>query len=248
MTIPFFLLLLPTILLQSAAAFPNAAGSCRQGQAAVHGAHLRRSNVTTGQLSDGGFEIHLNNVSLSDRFPTLFDAGVDHTLSLVTTAGGGQFFRGFLLRLDDGPEGAFEPLTEGVQIADICRDVPGVTHTGPNDKQMVSTSLLVDDADRAMRLDVSVVVRNVVGNSEYYYSRYSLISQQKVSCAPRGGTCTAKADCCSEICKAGFCFESANFGMSGVQKLGSNRGGAGGGAMRRRRSLGVRGRKPGRVL
>jgi hypothetical protein len=235
-----FLLLVATL---SVNAFPQGAGSCRQGQAAVHGNHLRRSNVTTGQLSEGGFQMHLNDVSLSILQPKEFEVGIYHNLSLVALDG--RFFRGFLLRLNDGLEGALEPDSDDIQIANICREVPGVTHTNRDVKKLVSTSLMVPvgDVDVTMRLDVTVVVRNVFGDSEYYYSRYNLRSSQS-ACASLGGACSTAPDCCSEICESGHCFATPSFGMrmsmagGAGQKLGSGRGGAGGG---NRRRLGVRG-------
>jgi hypothetical protein len=106
---------------------------------------------------------------------------------------------------------------------------------------------MVDDVGvGAMRLDVTVVVRNVVfGDSEYYYSRYNLRSSQP-TCSSLGGVGSTASDCCSQNRGSGYCFATSGFGtmivsMAKGQKLGSNRGGRAGGGDRGKRQHGVRG-------
>lgn len=83
-------------------AFPNGAGGCQGGQAAVNGTHLQRTRLTTGSLEDNNLQIVLNG-----RVPLLANTimnipiGIDHTWTLQSTDNDLQF-RGFLLRLE-GP-------------------------------------------------------------------------------------------------------------------------------------------------
>lgn len=157
-----------------ASAFPTQAGSCVEGPA-VGGFHLSRPQ-TTGSLSDGGFEVLLNDVPLDIISIGSFPLGENATLTLRSTGPTG--FLGYLLRLDlgDGDTMALIPDSSG-QVLNLCsaERVSSSTHTNSEPKSFI-TAVLETDVFTALSLDVTVVVRNIRSSSVYYHTKF-LIQQ-----------------------------------------------------------------------
>jgi hypothetical protein len=166
-------------LCQSAAAFPNGAGGCSVGIAAVQGSHL--TNPTTGSLADGGLSISLGGVTLAAGSTTAFPVNTDTVITVSSTT---KSFKGFLLRLGETggvtTDNAWSFAGLDIQKAFACFDVGGVTHTSNNVKTSISATLRLPTAATAMPLDVTIVIQNV-GGSEYYYSQYLLTAVDAIA-------------------------------------------------------------------
>ena len=90
------MLLLVVLLVQSWTAiwaYPDGAGSCIAGTAAVGGSHLdllynglpRAFGVISGSLVDGDVAVLLGGIPLDSVSPTMVAAGQDHTIRVVGT-------------------------------------------------------------------------------------------------------------------------------------------------------------------
>eukprot|EP00797_Seminavis_robusta_P030259 Sro628_g178050.1 receptor-like protein kinase (990) ;mRNA; r:24176-27788 len=169
------------VLLDVVHGFPTGAGSCPGGVAAVGGIHSTMPTIESGDLDDYGIELAINGNTLSSSVPFQVEIDQDHTWELYSGSDG---FRGFLLRLDGGNGNIDTTASLGnlpgmggmVQVADVCttQGVGGATHRSKLLKSSVSGSLFVGQESRSMTLDVTVVVANANGVSEYYYSSYTL--------------------------------------------------------------------------
>ena len=165
------LLITAAALCKSALAFPSGAGACPEGIAAVGDSHL--NNHTTGTLAKGGFTVSLGGTALVDGVTSTFSTNTDVALTIS-----GGTFRGFLMRLGETGEvstdNAFQVSGSDIQISFACLDEGGVTHTSSSDKTTVSATLNMDASAVAMPLDVTVVVKNSGGVSEFYHSQFKL--------------------------------------------------------------------------
>jgi hypothetical protein len=170
------LVIIATLFKQSDA-FPTGAGACTAGNTAVEGSHL--INPTTGSLADGGFTISLGGTPLLDGAAGSFSINTDIELILS-----GGTFKGFLFRLGEtgvDTNSAFTVTGPLIQIAPVCTEVGGVTHTSNSDKTTISATLNMAAVAADMPLDVTVVVQNGGGGSEYYYSQFLLSSEGAVA-------------------------------------------------------------------
>ena len=102
MKYPILLTLIVTVKVLRA--FPNGAGQCLIGQAAVGGSHLNAGSVTTGLLEDAGFT--MRGLATTVPHENLFTVGnaVGNTIELgvVGTTSG---FRGVLIQVTGAPGG-----------------------------------------------------------------------------------------------------------------------------------------------
>lgn len=155
---------------KSVLAFPSGAGSCGPGNTSVQGSHL--ANPKTGSLSDGGYTVSLGGAPLSSGKAANFAVGKDVELKID----GNTSFKGFLVRLGETggvqTDKAFTVSGNDVQKSAACYDVGGVTHTNGSAKNSVSTTLNLAEPAANMPVDVTVVVSNSGGQSEYYYSQF----------------------------------------------------------------------------
>jgi hypothetical protein len=179
-------LLLLTLTSPFAAAFPNGAGACPEGEAAVAGEHVSDSNginIQTGELEDGGFQFAIGGQNLGGGGLFVLVAGEIYDWSLS-----GPPFRGFLVRLE-GNSDAFFDSGNGVQPASACfGNVAGLTHTNSDARQQVGGTLMLDEMTTGLSLDVTVVVENRMVNevrsSIYYYSGLEVDVIQGPTIAP----------------------------------------------------------------
>lgn len=177
-------LIAASLLCESVSAFSTGAGGCSAGNTAVQSSHL--TNPKTGSLADGGFSVSLAGSTLAAGSTSTFAINTDTSLTVAST--GSKMFRGFLLRLGEtggvSTDTAFTFAGTDIQKAAACSDVGGVTHTSPSDKTTVSATLKLTAAATAMPLDVTVVVQNSGGVSEYYYSQFLLTSEADLLATP----------------------------------------------------------------
>jgi len=179
-------------------AFPSQAGSCRSNGDALGGAHFYNSQVGGGPLSDHGLELRLDGKKLASESFSQITAGTKHSLELVATSSG-KTFRGFLMRIESLDIDTTEVLSvpsnaNEIQVPSLCvnnEGVGGLTHTGPQDKTRVQGFLQVDDlALLDMFLEVTVVVQNSVGVSEWYFSEYTFEAKSAQPPTPEPITAT----------------------------------------------------------
>lgn len=198
--------ILPSMLVLLAAlngvtASPTGAMLCPADIPAVGGSHLLESStITTGTLDEGGFQLSLaylgEAVILTSDVANEFTAGQDYTLTLTATSDE-KPIRGFLIRLGSSAETAVDTIDAlmpveadaNAQIAEtVCvanENVGGVTHIDNLDKSSVSVTLNLDTPANNLPMDVTVVVRNRDGVSEYYFQHYSV-----TAVAGEGGSVT----------------------------------------------------------
>eukprot|EP00544_Gedaniella_sp_CCMP2646_P006129 CAMPEP_0202496820 /NCGR_PEP_ID=MMETSP1361-20130828/21047_1 /ASSEMBLY_ACC=CAM_ASM_000849 /TAXON_ID=210615 /ORGANISM="Staurosira complex sp., Strain CCMP2646" /LENGTH=379 /DNA_ID=CAMNT_0049128249 /DNA_START=766 /DNA_END=1901 /DNA_ORIENTATION=- len=170
-------------------AFPSEAGSCRAGGFAVGGSHRSRTQVGGGPLSDHGLELSLEGTKLQAGNVSQIVVGTSYSLELLATTSTNTF-RGFLMRLESPNVDTIEAMSvpenaNGIQVSEyFCVGIEGVgglTHTTSNDKTQASGLLQVDETAVNLTLDVTVVVQNRQGVSEWYYSQFLL---QAISFSP----------------------------------------------------------------
>jgi hypothetical protein len=174
------LLLLITIssfLVLPVAGFGSGAGQCLIGEPSVGSPHLPSDsgNIT---LSGNGIEVSIDGTVLDPSTPFTVSAGEEHVVAVA--AAGSTPFRGYLLVLSTVNEGidlsaALVASDEATgQIATVCATpLIGVTHTSSDDKTTV-TALLNVAEEAALFLDVTVVLQNGGGVSQYGYASYQV--------------------------------------------------------------------------
>jgi hypothetical protein len=182
-------LLLLAVALNGARAYPNGAGGCSGGQAAVQGFHLQ-SGYKTGSLGDGGYQVLLDGRTLNPGGLVNFTAGEDHTLTVSGT------FRGILVRLqaDNGVDtsAALSENSSLLQHASVCSaPVAGITHNSRATKTGAEVILHLDKPSD-VALDITIVLENnESGQSIFYYSGFTLASvNPSGSVLPAPGTPT----------------------------------------------------------
>jgi hypothetical protein len=156
--------------------FPNGAGGCLGGMAAVGGSHLDTVGgrpVTNNTLLAGGVEIRIGNTTLDVNAPLDVRISANHTITVAST----QFpIRGVLIRLEapDGVDTTFA-LTPGSLMQNAVRCVApiiGTTHINNTDKPELTSTIRFDESVESIFLDITGVFINNAAGSVYVYSRY----------------------------------------------------------------------------
>jgi hypothetical protein len=164
-------LLFLAVALNGASAFPNGAGGCSGGEAAVRGSHLQ-SGFETGSLGIGGFAVILDGNTLDPSGQVSFTTGEDHVLTVSGS------FTGILVRLqaDNGVDtsAALSENSNLLQDASVCSaPVVGITHNSRAGKNGAEITLRLDEPSDLV-LDITIVLENVSGSSIFYYSGFAL--------------------------------------------------------------------------
>lgn len=168
------------LVLHQATALPTGASGCAGGRPAVGGTHLTAYMIEQGPLSDQAIQISINGVVLDPNTEFNVPIGVDHVWRVDMPGDG---FRGYLLRLDGGDSSLdttdalsnIPGMGGTVQVAKVCVDkegVGGVTHTSRALKNTVQGRLRLDDVGENLSLDVTVVLQNRNGLSQFYYTPF----------------------------------------------------------------------------
>lgn len=186
------------LLVGQVSAFPGGVGGCAGGRAAVEGAHLATSARITGAIGNARLQMILDD-DLVLRASTRMDftVGGNHTLTLRKIDDNAISFRGFLFRLGT-PLGdaafdttdALRRTTPDTSVAFehcvINQGVGGLSHANSNVKESVSGILRLDEPANDMPLDVTVVIQNRNGLSEFYYQRFFLNAVTGTTSGPGG--------------------------------------------------------------
>jgi hypothetical protein len=167
------LLLLLSVALNGASAFPSGTGSCTGGRAAVNGPHRSADTTVTGFLDNGDVVVMLDGETLNTAVQVSFTVGEDHVLTLS-----GGAFRGILVRLEaDNGVDTSAALSEDSNLlrdASVCAaPVVGITHTSNAVKNEARVILRLDEPSE-VSLDITVVILLDSAESIYYYSGFAL--------------------------------------------------------------------------
>jgi hypothetical protein len=165
------------ISVRSVKGFPNGAGGCEGGAAAVGGSHLDPGKIIAEtDLFSGGMSVIVGGREL-DTAET-FDFPVDEDLQILVNA---SFitYRGILVRMQvpdtytGDTANLLVPSSPDVKVADICEaPVVGITHTDSTDKySSLSTVNFPVEVSRVI-FDVTIVLYNQANASVFVYSRY----------------------------------------------------------------------------
>jgi hypothetical protein len=155
--------------------FPNGAGGCAGGVAAVNGTHLGGDGrpVSNNTLLAGGVDVIIGNTTLDTNVPIDVSISTNHMIQIVST----QFpIRGILIRVQ-APDGVdtTNVLTPGalLQGAVACvAPIVGTTHIDKSDKTEMSSTIRFDESVDSVILDITGVFLNSIEGSVYVYSRY----------------------------------------------------------------------------
>jgi hypothetical protein len=172
------LLLLATSMLlpAPAAGFPSGAGGCVTGEPSVSGPHVPSASGDL-TLSGNGIEVSVDGTVLDPDTPLSISAGEEHVITITAT--GATPFRGYLMALSTSAgtdlSAALAPEDDAAgQAASVCAaPLFGITHTSNADKTEVSSVFSLDE-ETELILDVTVVIVNSGGVSEYGYGGYRL--------------------------------------------------------------------------
>ena len=145
-------------------AFPDGAGGCMGGMAAVEGLHLDTSNnrpVVGGTLADGAIRVTVGDLLLDVNTVNELPVGQD---LLVGVEADDIMFLGVLVRLQapDGVDttGALIP-GANVGPASACSSpIVGITHMNRDPKTMATGTLRFDEEIEGITLDVTIVFLN----------------------------------------------------------------------------------------
>lgn len=182
----------------SVSAFPGGVGGCVGGRAAVEGAHLATSARITGSIGNVRLQMVLDDQFALRGATTMdFTVGGNHTLTLRMIDDTATAFRGFLFRLGTPLDNTAFDTTDALQRTTsdtsvafehcvINQGVGGLSHANANVKESVSGILRLDEPANNMPLDVTVVIQNRNGLSEFYYQRFFLNAVTGTTSGPGG--------------------------------------------------------------
>jgi hypothetical protein len=161
--------------------FPNGAGGCMGGAAAVGGLHLDYGPGSdsgrpggNGTLEEAEITVAINGLLLDPNTTATFDSFTDLTWTVESS----QIpYRGILVRVQAPDDLLFTNMgTEtDLKVATACveNNVIGVTHVN-NTFKSVSTGALRFDGQGSATIDVTIVFQNDAALSLYAYSGYQV--------------------------------------------------------------------------
>ena len=166
--------------------FPNGAGGCAGGGPAVGGTHVIAA--PSGSLKDGNITVTVGESLLEEGEVVMMVADGDAITPVSVFGGPRGVFKGVLVRFEvpvrSGSDDFFEDFSSMDRnvkdAAETCLNsftslVFGYTHNNSNDKEFVVANYTVGlEDDTSGTLDVTVVIQNSGGISEYYYSGYDV--------------------------------------------------------------------------
>jgi hypothetical protein len=169
--------------------FPNGAGGCAGGVAAVGGSHLGLTDgrlVSNSTLETGGVIVQIGNITLSVNTPLDLATLEDHTITIIST----EFpIRGILIRVEADGADTSNVLTPGLltKPAMACvAPIVGTTHIDNSDKSELTSVIRFDESFDSVILDITGVFVNSPDGSVYVYSRYyvNFVSTAPISSVP----------------------------------------------------------------
>ena len=168
-----FLLITPLVVAMSTwccTAFSIGAGRCVVDEPAVSSLHLAGS-PTTGDLSDGGYEITIDGEEVSDGDTVTVDS-VGSPFDVEIT---GPRFKGVLIMLEDLDDSVIEPGPGLVhnEVGSGCIGEAAITHSSSSTKTRAVGTITLDEPTTT-ELALNIVVQNSRGKSVYYYSQVTL--------------------------------------------------------------------------
>jgi len=167
-------------------AYPDRAGGCAGGQAAVGPPHLTfQQQIRSGTLADFGYVVTIDGVPLAANGRSLIVGPENQFLvnetHVVRVDSPEQSLKGVLIRVElpeDMNARSMGVLRPGAktQVADACLSMPdnvaGVGHFKDNRKFWVSANLELDQLVDRFPIDVTVVLTNNKYVSTFAYTRF----------------------------------------------------------------------------
>jgi hypothetical protein len=166
----FFRLFFVALILVATQAYPTYTGSCKVGTS-VGGSHLKSG-------SKGAVPLTLTIGGKVVKPGTTFSFAKGKSLAIKLS--GSKSFKGFQMRLASGTANTVGYLKKGtssnVQVDAQCSAIKigGICHNSKAAKTAVQGSILVPAAKNGLMLQVTVVMNNDGGVSEWYTSTYTL--------------------------------------------------------------------------
>ncbi|GKY98213.1 hypothetical protein MPSEU_000779000 [Mayamaea pseudoterrestris] len=179
-------------LIPFARAFPDRAGTCVGGKAAVAGYHTSTDKAVKSGPIAALFEITLNGSPFTPDKPFIAEMCTDYELTIQITSPSQRrvwmndpldtkqtSYQGLFLRIEtaDGSDASTALLPgDNLQHEEACDEssVAGVSHFNPRAK-IASKATLRFDVPTTVSLDLTITTRNSVDTSVYYYSNYTVI-------------------------------------------------------------------------
>jgi hypothetical protein len=158
-------------------AYPNGAGSCIGGKAAVGGAHFLQSFVYSGYVSAGPMVITMAETALDASVLQELEVGVEYKIRVNSSST--YPYKGILIRVEAAS--SFVNLTQenlkpawNTHAAIACEaPVVGITHVDNVEKNITSGILRMDQPGIVF-MDITVVGINNATGSIFGWSRYLL--------------------------------------------------------------------------
>lgn len=174
----YFLFTALLILVYQVTAYPNGAGGCAGGMAAVNGSHLDSSNgrpVVPGTLADGAINVTVGGILLKNDTTTDLPTGQNLVVSVDAMS---IAYKGVLVRLQApsgvNTTGALIPKQNTMYEATCLAPVIGISHTSPSEKKKASGTVRFDQEVLGATFDVTVVFINNAKGSAYVYTGFKV--------------------------------------------------------------------------
>ena len=173
------------LLFVSVQAFSGGAGFCNANRAAVGTTHLFQQNVTRGSLAEGSIHVTLSYDPQQQQVELLtansldiLELNQDYQLCVHRKQG----YKGILIRWagspdDLAPTAMLSPTDDDNYYQSFTCDIVNagsVTHNNNKLKYQTCAEIapLTKPAATAMKLDITIVVQNRDGFSEFYHSQF----------------------------------------------------------------------------
>jgi hypothetical protein len=162
-----------------ASAFPSGAGACLAGQASVSGLHLSQPTLITGTLDEGSYTISVDSKAVQNGASlSIMPQGLEFDIVVA-----GPNFKGILIRVDGTTADQVAP-GSGLSVPTICSgSVGAATHSNAVLKQQAVATVSLDQPG-VHAVDITLVVENSGGVSEYYYSSFTVEVSLQVTSLP----------------------------------------------------------------
>ena len=174
----FITLLISTLLVD---AYPDGAGGCAGGRAAVGGYHRNKllgfRSITSRNLTAAGIELQIGGFKLEEggSVNRLFNISHPITVNGVN----GKKFLGFLIRVSSlfgaDTAGVLTPDPAVAEIAKVCKaPVVGITHKSASAKTSAGGLINFPVVSPGILIDVTVVFKNKFSGSSFAYGSFTI--------------------------------------------------------------------------
>ena len=162
--------LLFVVLLSTVVCYPNGAGGCTGGKAAVGGEHTSASQVLSRTLAQKGVKVSVGGVTIAAGGTGVVAYGKTQTIKIT-----GSNMEGVLIRVQ-APSGVStsKVLTagSGLKVTSVCKSpVVGVTQKSSSKVSSYSSTINFPTSTKGVILDITIVYSTGRKSSEHAYGR-----------------------------------------------------------------------------